>query len=92
MFLRHAAEQVSPACLCLDTRGGQKLTCPTCGRLAIDLEAIIAQLEQRLATVVDVMHRIDAKIDVIMGHRHGTARPEAAGSGDREQGEAGYEP
>jgi transcriptional regulator with XRE-family HTH domain len=57
-----------------------------------DLRSRLDQLEQRLAAVVDVMHRIDAKIDVIMGHRHGTARPEAAGSGDREQGEAGYEP
>jgi len=45
-----------------------------------DLRSRLDQLEQRLATVVDVMHRIDAKIDVIMGHRHAGYEPEAAGT------------
>jgi hypothetical protein len=45
-----------------------------------DLRSRLEQLEQRLATVVDVMHRIDAKIDVIMGHRHAGYEPEAAGT------------
>ena len=57
-----------------------------------DLRSRLAQLEQRLASVVDVMHRIDAKIDVIMGQWHGTDRHGAAGPGDREQGDAGHEP
>jgi transcriptional regulator with XRE-family HTH domain len=42
-----------------------------------DLRSRLAQLEQRLETIVDAVRRIDAKIDVIIGHRHDTA-----GSGD----------
>ena len=36
-----------------------------------DLRSRLDQLEQRLDTIVDVMHRIDAKIDIIIDHRHG---------------------
>ena len=53
-----------------------------------DLKARLDQLEQRLDMIVDVIHRIDAKIDIIIDPRHGTARHGAAGSGDLEQGEA----
>jgi len=56
-----------------------------------DLRSRLAQLEQRLETIVDVMRRIDAKIDVIIGHWHDTAGSRAAGSGDPGQGDAGYE-
>lgn len=47
-----------------------------------DLRSRLDQLEQRLDTIADVMHRIDAKIDVIAGHWHGASghEPEAAGT------------
>jgi transcriptional regulator with XRE-family HTH domain len=67
-----------------------------------DLRSRLDQLEQRLATIADVMHRIDAKIDVIIDLRHDAARHDAAGhdaSGHgaarqpgHEQGDAGHEP
>jgi len=44
-----------------------------------DLSSRLAQLEQRLDAIVDVMHRIDAKIDVIIDLRHDTAGHDAAG-------------
>jgi len=49
-----------------------------------DLRSRLDQLEQRLATIADVMHRIDAKIDAIIDFRHGTA-----GDRDLERGDAG---
>lgn len=52
-----------------------------------DLRSRLDQLEQRLDTIADVMHRIDAKIDVIIDFRHDTARRP-----DHEQGDAGHEP
>jgi transcriptional regulator with XRE-family HTH domain len=47
-----------------------------------DLRSRLDLLEQRLDTIADVMHRIDAKIDVIAGHWLGAAghEPEAAGT------------
>lgn len=36
-----------------------------------DLRARLEQLEQRLDTIADVVHRIDAKIDIIIDLRHG---------------------
>ena len=36
-----------------------------------DLRFRLDELEQCLNTIVDVVHRIDAKIDIIIGHRHG---------------------
>jgi len=62
-----------------------------------DLRSRLDQLEQRLGTIADVMHRIDAKIDVIVGHWHGASGDGASGDGasgqpGREQGEAGPEP
>ena len=42
-----------------------------------DLRSRLDQLEQRLDTIADVVHRIDAKIDVIIDLRH---EPEAAGT------------
>jgi transcriptional regulator with XRE-family HTH domain len=54
-----------------------------------DLRSRLDQLEQRLDTIADVMHRIHAKIDVIIGLRHDTARPGAARPGDSGPGEAG---
>ena len=42
-----------------------------------DLRSRLDQLDQRLGTIADVMHRIDAKIDVILDLRH---EPEAAGT------------
>jgi transcriptional regulator with XRE-family HTH domain len=56
-----------------------------------DLRSRLDQLEQRLDTIADVMHRIDAKIDVIIDLRHDTARPVAARPPDHEQDEAGHE-
>jgi len=60
-----------------------------------DLRSRLEQLEQRLGTIVDVMRRIDAKIDIIIGHRHDTALddtagPGAAGPGDLGQDGAGH--
>jgi transcriptional regulator with XRE-family HTH domain len=60
-----------------------------------DLRSRLEQLEQRLDTIADVMHRIDAKIDIIIDHRHDTAGPGSAGHelarhGDLEQGGAGH--
>jgi hypothetical protein len=62
-----------------------------------DLRSRLDQLEQRLATIADVMHRIDAKIDVIAGHWHGASGHGASGDGasgqpGREQVDAGPEP
>ena len=67
-----------------------------------DLRSRLDQLEQRLDTIADVMHRIDAKIDVIADHWHGATGSGASGdgaSGDgasgqpgRDQGDAGPEP
>ena len=67
-----------------------------------DLTSRLTQLEQRLDTIADVMHRIDAKIDVIIDHRHDSGRHDAAGHGTarhgtarqpgHEQGDAGHEP
>ncbi len=64
-----------------------------------DLRSRLDLLEQRLATIADVMHRIDAKIDVIIDFRHDTAGDEVAGDevpghgvaghGDPERGDAG---
>ncbi len=47
-----------------------------------DLRSRLHQLEQRLNTIVDVVHRIDAKIDIIIDLRHGDLKPgrEAAGT------------
>ena len=44
-----------------------------------DLRSRLDELEQQLATIVDVMHRIDAKIDIIIDPRHRPG-PEAAGT------------
>ena len=52
-----------------------------------DLGSRLDQLEQRLDTIADVMHRIDAKIDVIIDFRHDTARQP-----DHERGDAGHQP
>jgi transcriptional regulator with XRE-family HTH domain len=41
------------------------------GRDESDLRARLDELEQRLDMIVDVMHRIDAKIDIIIDLRHG---------------------
>jgi transcriptional regulator with XRE-family HTH domain len=72
-----------------------------------DLRSRLAQLEQRLDAIVDVMHRIDAKIDVIIDLRHdatghgatghgatghGAAGHGAAGQPGHEQGDGGHEP
>lgn len=62
-----------------------------------DLRSRLDQLEQRLDTIADVMHRIDAKIDVIAGHWHSASGDGATGHGasgqpGREQGDAGPEP
>ena len=72
-----------------------------------DLRSRLDQLEQRLGTIADVVHRIDAKIDVIVGHWHGASGHGASGHGasghgasghgasgqpGREQGDAGPEP
>jgi transcriptional regulator with XRE-family HTH domain len=46
-----------------------------------DLRSRLEQLEQRLKTIADVMYRIDAKIDVIIDHRHGDLEQGAAGDG-----------
>ncbi len=63
-----------------------------------DLRSRLDQLEQRLDTIASVMYRIDTKIDVIIDHRHDTARPGAArpadpeqAPADPEQGAAGHE-
>ena len=42
--------------------------------------------------IVDVVHRIDAKIDIIIDLKHGNRKDGDAGPGDREQGDAGHEP
>jgi transcriptional regulator with XRE-family HTH domain len=47
-----------------------------------DLRSRLDALEQRLNTIVDVMHRIDAKIDIIIDLRPGDAGPGDAGYGD----------
>ena len=57
-----------------------------------DLRSRLDQLEQRLDTIADVMHRIDAKIDVIIDLRHDTARPVAARPPDHEPRDAAHEP
>jgi transcriptional regulator with XRE-family HTH domain len=44
-----------------------------------DLRSRLEQLERRLDTIADVMHRIDTKIDIIIDLRHGPG-PEAAGT------------
>jgi transcriptional regulator with XRE-family HTH domain len=41
------------------------------GRDESDLRARLGELEQRLDMIVDVVHRIDAKIDIIIDLRHG---------------------
>ncbi len=56
-----------------------------------DLRSRLDQMAQRLDTIADVMHRIDAKIDVIIDHRHDTAGPEAARPADPEREAAGHE-
>ena len=61
-----------------------------------DLRSRLDQLEQRLDTIADVMHRIDAKIDVIVGHWHEASGDGASGDGasgqpGREQVDAGPE-
>ena len=43
------------------------------------LRARLEQLERRLDTIAEVMHRIDAKIDIIIDPRHRPG-PEAAGT------------
>jgi transcriptional regulator with XRE-family HTH domain len=57
-----------------------------------DLRSRLDQLEQRLETIVDVMRRIDAKIDVIIDHRHDAARPGPTRPPGHEQRDAGHEP
>jgi transcriptional regulator with XRE-family HTH domain len=46
-----------------------------------DLRSRLEQLEQRLNTIADVMYRIDAKIDVIIDHRHGDLEQDGGGDG-----------
>jgi transcriptional regulator with XRE-family HTH domain len=57
-----------------------------------DLRSRLDQLEQRLETIVDVMRRIDAKLDVFIGHRHDTAGPGAARPPGHDQRDAAHEP
>jgi hypothetical protein len=57
-----------------------------------DLRSRLDQLEQRLETIVDVMRRIDAKIDVFLGRMHDTAGHGAAGPLDHDQRDAAHEP
>jgi transcriptional regulator with XRE-family HTH domain len=52
------------------------------GRDDSDLRSRLDQLEQRLDTIVDVVHRIDAKIDIIIDLRHGDGN-----AGDRDLGD-----
>ena len=47
-----------------------------------DLRARLDELEQRLDMIVDVVHRIDAKIDIIIDLRHGDKKPGDLGPGD----------
>ena len=48
-----------------------------------DLRFRLEQLEQRLDTIVDAVHRIDAKIDIIIDHRHAGPGREAGGTPSR---------
>jgi transcriptional regulator with XRE-family HTH domain len=47
-----------------------------------DLRFRLDELEQRLNAIVDVVHRIDAKIDIIIDLKHGNIKPgrDAAGT------------
>ena len=51
-----------------------------------DLRSRLEQLEQRLNTIVDVVHRIDAKIDIIIDHEHGDLKHGDLKHGDLKHG------
>lgn len=51
-----------------------------------DLKARLEQLEQRLDMIVDVVHRIDAKIDIIIDPRHGDPKHGDPNHGDPKHG------
>jgi transcriptional regulator with XRE-family HTH domain len=51
-----------------------------------DLRSRLDALEQRLNTIVDVVHRIDAKIDIIIDLGHGDLGHGDLGHGDVEDG------
>ena len=54
-----------------------------------DLRSRLDALEQRLNTIVDVVHRIDTKIDIIIDLGHGDLGHGDAGHGDAEDGAPG---
>jgi transcriptional regulator with XRE-family HTH domain len=54
-----------------------------------DLRSRLELLERRLDTLVDVVHRIDAKIDIIIDPRHGAPEPGAPEPGEPEREAAG---
>ena len=58
------------------------------GRDDGDLRSRLDELEQRLNTIVDVVHRIDAKIDIILDFKHGDLEHGNLEPGDVDDGRA----
>jgi transcriptional regulator with XRE-family HTH domain len=56
------------------------------GRDQGDLRSRLHELEQRLNTIADVVHRIDAKIDIIIDFKHGDLKHGDLKHGDLKHG------